>query len=114
MPVQVTVQSGLGWMSFDGIPDNTSLLNIPVGVVIQSNNDGPGRVWVMPRYNFLRGSSGGVSNTESKIGASAGGSYATENGVGFFAAVDLQRFEFTSTEDSSAFGFMVGVFYALP
>ncbi len=112
-PVQVTVQSGLGWMSVDGTPDNTSLLNIPVGVAIQSNNDGPGRVWVMPRWNFLRDSTGGVSDTESKFGVSAGGSYSTENGVGFFAAFDLQRFE-AGTEDLSSFGFMLGAFYSLP
>ena len=103
-PVQVTVQTGLGWMN-----TSSSILNIPVGVAIQSNNDGPARVYVMPRYNFMRF----AGSTESKFGASAGGSYATENGMGFFLALDLQRYE-SLAGDLSAFGLGVGVFYALP
>ena len=112
-PVQVTVQSGLGWMSIDGTPDNTSLLNIPVGVAIQSNNDSPVSAWVMPRINFLRDSSGGVSNTESKFGASAGAAYTSEGGVGVGVAFDLQRAE-SLPEDVSRVGFLAYVFYALP
>lgn len=112
-PVQVTVQSGLAWRSLDFSPDDITQLNIPVGVAIQSNSDGPASAWVMPRWNFLRSSSGGSSNTESKFGASAGGSYAMESGAGIFAVLDLQRFE-TVGGDESALGFGIGLFYALP
>ena len=100
-------------MSIDGTPDNTSLLNIPVGVAIQSNNDSPVSAWVMPRINFLRDSSGGVSNTESKFGASAGAAYTSEGGVGVGVAFDLQRAE-SLPEDVSRVGFLAYVFYALP
>ena len=109
-PVQVSLQSGLGWMSIETAPSSSeSLLNIPVGVAIQSNNDGPASVWVMPRYNFTRF----AGSTESKLGASAGGSYAAENGVGFGLALDWQIVESLPDDDHSLM-FGVFVFYALP
>lgn len=115
-PFQVTVQSGLGWMSVAGTPDNTSLLNIPIGVAIQTADDGPGRVWLMPRFNMLRQSTAGVSSTESKFGTSAGGSYMSEGGMGVGVALDWQMTDDgTGTEsDESVFGFSVALLYAFP
>lgn len=107
-PVQVSLQSGIGWMD-----SGATLLNFPIGLAIQSNNDGPGRVWVMPRLNVMRISSGGVSNTDSKIGASAGGSYTAEGGIGFNVALDFQRVD-NGLEDVSAVLFSAGVHYVLP
>jgi hypothetical protein len=114
-PAQVTVQAGIGWMQVDGTPDGTTLLNIPIGLALQTNNDGPARFWVMPRLNILRESTGGISNdTEYKFGASAGGSYAAESGVGIGAALDLQMRDDGAGGNNSAIGFSVGVFYAMP
>jgi len=103
-PVQVTLQSGLGWMAMStdvglATPIDFTLLNIPVGLAIQTANSGPANFFVMPRYNIQRISS-------------AGGSYAMENGVGVGVAVDMQRTA-AGTGDVSKVGFSVGVSYLL-
>ena len=33
-PVQVSVQGGFGWASIDGVLNNTTILNFPIGVVL--------------------------------------------------------------------------------
>ena len=113
-PVQVSLQSGLGWMSQDvGALSATTLL-IPIGVAIQGNGDGNVRPWVMPRFNFARssGSAFTTSSTQKKFGASAGVSIATEAGVGVSLALDLQRSDNgTGLADESRVGFSVAMTY---
>ena len=38
--VQVSLQGGVGWASFDGATDNTTWMNFPIGVVIQAAPSG--------------------------------------------------------------------------
>jgi len=113
-PAQVTLQVGIGWMQIDGTPDGTTLLQFPLGVALQTNNDGPARFWVMPRLNIFRQSTGGISDdTEYKFGTSLGGSYAAESGVGVGVALDWQMKDDGLGGNSSAIGFSIGLFYAM-
>ena len=110
--VSVSVQTGLGWQSLTFIPDDVTILNIPIGVAIRSNNDGPVSVWTMPRFNIARVSAGGVSNSQKKIGGSAGVQYMTESGLGLGAAIDMQRAEGVGGDVTGVF-FSAGVSYAI-
>ena len=93
---------------------STQTLNIPIGVAVQSNNDGPVRVWAMPRINLLRRSFSGTtpSNTDTKFGASAGAAYVLESGLGIGVAFDLQRID-SGTADVSSVLISAGVSYAI-
>ncbi len=110
-PVQVSLQSGMGWTSFDGAPDNTTLLNFPIGIAIQAR---PGdaatsvRPWVMPRLNITRASSSGISSTATDFGASGGVSVTAQSGAGAHVS-----FDWVNVEGGSPFGFSVGVHYAI-
>ena len=116
-PIQLSVQGGVGWASIDGIPDNTTWLSVPVGLVLQTPPSDAAtqvRPWVMPRYNFRRASTGGTSLTDRNFGASAGVSVNTEAGIGFHVAFDLQREDPLDTGiSSSAFVFGAGVHYRI-
>jgi hypothetical protein len=110
-PVQVSVQGGFGWASFDGTPDNTSVTTYPIGIAIQARPSDSGasvRPWVMPRLNITRDSSAGVSNTETDIGASGGFSFTSEGGAGAHISAD-----WVNVEGGSPFGFSIGAHYVI-
>ena len=52
VPVQVSLQAGLGWIRQDILGLNLTTLHIPVGVAIQGTGFGNLRPWVMPRVSF--------------------------------------------------------------
>ncbi len=109
--VQVSLQGGFGWASFDGAPDNTSITTFQIGIAIQAPASGSGssvRPWVMPRLDITRNSTGGVSSTDTDIGASAGLSFTSEGGAGAHISAD-----WVNVEGGSPFGFSIGVHYAL-
>ncbi len=87
-PVQVSLQSGLGWIKQDIAGSNLTTLHIPIGLAIQSS--GKVRPWVMPRVSFIQtsGEAVGASSTETAFGGSAGISLTTGLGVGLSLAYD--------------------------
>ena len=91
-PVQVSFQTGLGWIRQDILTSNLTTLHIPVGVSIQGTGFGKVRPWVMPRVSFTQFSGDAVasSNTDTEFGGSAGIAFATDVGVGFSLAYDYQ------------------------
>ena len=113
IPVQVSLQGGLGWTSLD-IPattESSTILSFPIGVAISGRpSDGPVSVrpWVMPRLNMVRASALGASATQTDIGASAGVSFTSESGVGGNLAAD-----WINVEGGSPFGISVGVHYVV-
>ena len=118
-PVSVGIQGGIEWMSVDGTPDNTTLLNFPVGVSISGSTEAGSmavRPWVMPRVQFTRSSGGGTaSSTETDFGASAGVSARSEGGVGIALSVDwLYTDDGTGSNNVSQLLFGASVFYRLP
>lgn len=105
-PVSVSLQTGLGWMSFGA---DASLLNIPIGVAIQGNGDGNVTPWVMPRLQMTRVSIASLSATETDIGVSAGVNVSSEGGFGFGVSVDWINVEGGSPFFMSAgFSFVLG------
>jgi hypothetical protein len=66
----------------------------------------------MPRFNISRVSAGGVSNSQKKIGGSAGVQYMTESGLGLGAAIDMQRAEGVGGDVTGVF-FSADVSYAI-
>ena len=89
-PVQVSLQSGLGWIKQDILGLNQTNLHIPIGLAIQGTGFGMVRAWVMPRVSFLQTSGAAVaeSSTETALGGSAGISLTTGLGVGLNLAYD--------------------------
>ncbi len=116
--VAVGIQGGIEWMSLDGTPDNTSLLNFPIGVSIQGSTEAGSLtipLWVMPRVQFTRASSGGASNTETDFGIAGGVSGVSEGGVGLALSIDwLYTDDGTGTNNVSQLLFGAAIIYQLP
>ena len=119
-PVNVSIQTGVGWISFSGTPDNLTVLSIPVGVAIAGSTEAGSMTvspWVMPRIQFTRvGSVGTVdSSTETDFGASAGVGFASEGGFGFGVAIDWLIGEDIAVpaDNASSIGFSAYVAYTL-
>ena len=114
MPVQVSVQGGVGWISEDIGTESVTILNLPIGVAIQArpSGNGPSVVpWVMPRLNISRtGELGTIpSNAQTDIGASGGVSFTSESGAGVHVSGD-----WINVEGGSPFGFSIGGHYVIP
>ena len=112
-PVQVSVQSGLGWISEDVGTESRSTLNFPVGVAIQARLSDSGisvRSWMMPRLHIIRTGELGVipGNTETDFGASGGVSFTGESGVGAHLAID-----WVHTDFADPFRFAIGMHYVV-
>ena len=108
LPVQISLQTGLGWIRQDILNLNLTTLHIPVGVAIQGTGFGDLRPWVMPRVSFLQSSSDAVaaSRTDTELGASAGISFASELGVGFNLA-----FDYLNVGGGTSYGVSAGISY---
>ena len=107
-PVQVSLQTGLGWIRQDILNLNLTTLHIPVGVAIQANGFGNLRPWVMPRVSFFQSSGNAVvrSSTATEFGGSAGISYASEVGVGFNLS-----FDYLHVTGGTPYGLSAGLSY---
>ena len=108
-PVQVSVQGGLGWASINGVLNNTTILNFPIGIVLQGRPSGDATTvtpWVMPRLDIARASIGGISGTSTNFGASAGLGITMESGAGVHLALD-----YLNVAGGSPFGFALGGHY---
>jgi hypothetical protein len=83
LPVQVSLQSGLGWMRQDILVSSLTTPHIPVGIAIQGTGFGRIKPWVMPRVSFIQSSGEAVSTsrTVTKLGGSAGISVMSDIGV---------------------------------
>ena len=110
-PVQVSVQGGFGWVSLDVLTESLSIINFPIGVVLQGRPSGSVTTvtpWVMPRLNMSRASIAGASTSTTDLGASAGLSVTSESGAGAHLAID-----WVNVEGGSPFGLAIGVHYML-
>ena len=89
-PVQLSLQTGLGWIRQDILTLNLTTLHIPIGLVIQGTGFGKVRPWVMPRVSFVQSSGDAVatSRTTTDLGGSAGISFTSELGIGLSVAFD--------------------------
>lgn len=96
IPVKVSLQAGLGYVSEEvALPDTDDLtyLHIPVGVSVQLSVPNPAfslRPWIAPRLDMVRVSGGGLADaeTESNFGISGGVEMNFINGLGLRAAAD--------------------------
>ncbi len=89
--VAVGIQGDIEWMSLDGTPDNTTVWNFPIGVSIQGSTTAGSLqipLWIMPRYQWARASSGGTSDTQGAFGIATGVSGVSEGGFGLALSVD--------------------------
>ncbi len=116
--VAVGIQGGIEWMSLDGTPDNTSLLNFPIGVSVQGSTEAGSLtipLWVMPRVQFTRDSTGGTSNTETDFGIAGGVSGVSEGGIGLALSIDwLYTDDGTGSNNVSQLLFGAAIIYQLP
>jgi hypothetical protein len=88
MPVQVSVQGGLGWSSFA----DQAVWRFPIGVALQARPSGNATQitpWVMPRLEITRI----LGSTSTDIGAAAGIGVSTQSGAGAHLAVDWVNVE---------------------
>ncbi len=109
VPVGVALQGGAGIMSLG--PD-ASLLHVPIGVAVGLKPPAVGlgvEGWVAPRIDIMRQSLGGQSDTDVRVGASAGINVRI-SGLGVHAALDYIRISGT---DTSPLMLGVGVHYKL-
>ena len=111
-PVDVSVQTGIGWIN-----PGESILNFPVGVVISGSTTAGSLtvpLWIMPRVQFTR-VGGTNSNTETDFGASGGVSFYTEGGWGLGLTLDwlIEQDIAVPADNASRIGFSAGVSYRL-
>ena len=90
-PIQVSVQSGIGWIRQQALAGPMTTLNVPIGVSIQGTGFGKVRPWVMPRVSFFQvsGEAFNESFTDTRYGGSAGISFVGGAGVGITLAYDF-------------------------
>ena len=110
VPVQVSLQAGLGWIRQDILGLNLTTLHIPVGVAIQGTGFGNLRPWVMPRVSFSQssGEAVAVSSTGTEFGGSAGISYVSAVGVVFDVS-----FDYLFLDVGTPYGLGAGISYIL-
>ncbi len=110
LPVQVSLQSGVGWIRQDILGLNLTTLHIPVGIAIQGTVFGGLRPWVMPRVSFFQSSGEAVaaSSTATELGGSAGISYVSVVGV----ALNLS-FDYLFVDVGTRYGLGAGMSYIL-
>ena len=111
IPVSVNGQVGLGYSQQDGAgPGGTDLkmVNIPVGIGIALNVPTPGlsiKPWIAPRMQYMR-TSGGIDDSQTKFGISAGVNLGIVGGINARVAYDYLKLD--ATKPGS---FSVGVGY---
>ena len=110
LPVQVSLQTGLGWMRQDVFALSLTTLHIPVSLAIQGTGFGRIRPWVMPRVSFIQSSGEAVSTstTVTKLGGSAGVSVTSDVGVAFDVS-----FDYLHVRGGSPYGLSAGISYSL-
>jgi hypothetical protein len=86
MPLAIGLQAGVGYAKSDGV----TLLSVPVAVGVGLNVPlFPLKPWIAPRIQFMRASATGFpSETENRMGISAGVDFNMLLGLGVHAAVD--------------------------
>ena len=107
-PVQVSLQTGLGWIRQDILTLNLTTLHIPIGLVIQGTGFGKVRPWVMPRVSFVQSSGDAVatSRTTTDLGGSAGISFTSELGIGLSVA-----FDYLNVQSGTRYRLSAGISY---
>jgi hypothetical protein len=110
MPVSVSLQAGVGYLSETG----ESLLMVPVGALVVLNVPTPGisfKPWVMPGIRWVRFSSDlGGSDSEIGFGASGGVMVGLPMGLGVHATLDWMTIGDPSTKPLYL---SVGLFYKI-
>jgi hypothetical protein len=112
IPLSVTLQSGIGYSKPDvGIlPGDETELRFPVGLGFALTIPNPAlaiQPWIAPRVDIVRLSGGGLSDTETNFGVSAGVELNLLSGFGVHAAYDRVLID---GGDPSVFG--LGAHYA--
>jgi hypothetical protein len=106
----VSIQSGVGYISFDLGTSDLTTLHIPIGVAIKGMIEGPTATvvpWIMPRISIFRSSFASVSDTSTEFGASGGVSFTLPGGFGAHTALDLMA------TDPSSWLVGVGIHYLI-
>lgn len=117
-PVQLTLQSGIGWAAFDGITDDLTTLNFPIGLAFQGPASGGSGLqitpWVMPRLDIARISGDDLpeSNTATNFAVSGGLAVTSESGFGAHVSGDV-IFDNEGIDTDYPFLFSVGLHYVL-
>lgn len=107
----ISLQGGVGWISFDVLTTSTTSLRFPIGVAIKGAVESPeARItpWVMPRLNVARTSAGGASTTSTDFGASGGVGFTFASGFGVHTALDV-----LVRDGGQPWTFMMGAHYVL-
>jgi hypothetical protein len=87
VPLTVALQGGVRYYRQSG----TQIYHVPAGLALTLNVPSPGvsvEPWVAPRLDYTRVSVGGVSESATRPGASAGLNVGLPAGVGFHVAID--------------------------
>jgi len=98
IPVSVNGQVGLGYSQQDGAgPGGTDLkmVNIPVGIGFALNVPTPGlsiKPWIAPRMQYMR-TSGGIDDSQTKFGISAGVNLGIVGGINARVAYDYLKLD---------------------
>ncbi|MFZ5623968.1 MAG: hypothetical protein ACOY71_06010 [Gemmatimonadota bacterium] len=104
VPFAVHLQAGLGYRSLEsGTGTGGSELRVPVGLGLAATIPSPVaslKPWVAPRADIRRTTSNGSSDTETRVGVSAGVDLGFIFGLGLRAAYDVIR---VSGKDPSTF-----------
>jgi len=104
---QIAVQGGVGYIS---LADQVSSTNIPIGVAVKGMQAGESMNfgwWFMPRLDYTRAKVGGLTGSNTDLGASAGASITAPGGFGVHLAIDLLA------ADQSVWGGGIGVHYLI-
>lgn len=116
IPVSVNGQVGLGYSQQDGAgPGGTDLkmVNVPVGIGFALNVPTPGlsiKPWIAPRMQYMR-TSGGIDDSQTKFGISAGVNLGIVGGINARVAYDYLKLDGTKP---STFSFGVGYNFNIP
>jgi hypothetical protein len=89
IPVTIGVQAGAGYYSTGSGASEFKAISVPVAVGFGLNVPlFPLKPWVAPRVQFNRMTVAGTTNSETRLGVSAGADFNLLLGLGFHAAVD--------------------------
>ena len=111
---QVSVQGGVGYLAFTEpverrTPANdVTTWNFPIGLTFQARPSENGRIWVMPRIDWVRRSDAAGSTTVKDFAFSIGASVTGEAGFGGHVAID-----YVNVKDLAPLRGNVGVHYVL-
>ena len=116
IPVSINGQVGVGYAQLDGAGpagSDLKMVNVPVGIGIALNVPTPGlsiKPWIAPRMQYMR-TSGGIDDSQTKFGISAGVNLGLVGGINGRIAYDYLKLDGTKP---STFSVGVGYNFNIP